>query len=212
MSAKRARASAARKVSRRGSRRGFMRGFRGGVSGNGFTGGSHGCPFSVRRHRPPQLRSATPPSAEKPPERRDAARPSLEHQHAAQPQTSQRRTSPSTNTALHIPQAPRRCTPHQDATLPTKTLRCPPRCRVAPSAAMLRASEHRSAAHSPNGKSSPMFAVRLRKHTHDGRIHAKIPGFYSQYATARSFGQRTSASFCQIEASASCVGRAMLPC
>ena len=212
MSAKRARASAARKVSRRGSRRGFVREFRIGVSGKGFTQGRLRLPPFLCGGIAPQLRSATPPSAEKPPERRDAARPSLEHQNAAQPQTSQRRTSPSTNTALHIPQAPRRCTPHQDATLPTKTLRCPPRCRVAPSAAMLRASEHRSAAHSPNGKSSPMFAVRLRKRTHDSRIHAEFPGFYSQYAAARSFGQRTSASFCQIEALTGCVGRAMLPC
>lgn len=208
MSAKRARASAAREVSRGASRRGFVRGFRGGVSHRGQLRLPLFCAAASR----PQLRSATPPSAEKPPECRDAARPSLEHQNAAQPQTSQRRTSPSTNTALHIPQAPRRCTPHQDVTLPTKTLCCPPRRRVAPSAAMLRASEHRSAAHSPNGKSSPMFAVRLRKRTHDSRIHAEFPGFYSQYAAARSFGQRTSASFCQIEASASCVGRAMLPC
>lgn len=115
-----------------------MRGFRGGVSGKGFTGGGHGCPFSVRRHRP-QLRSATPPSAEKPPERRDAARPSLEHQmqrspkrrSAALPQApTQHCTFPSVKT-LYTP--PRHCAAHQDAALLQV-----PQCYAPPNIAALR--------------------------------------------------------------------------
>lgn len=82
----------------------------------------------------PQLRSATPPSVEKPPERRDAVRPSLEHQNAAQPQTSQRRASPSAKT-LHT--SPRRYTAHQDAVRPTKM----PRCSKCRNATRLRTSQ-----------------------------------------------------------------------
>lgn len=194
--------SAARKVSRRGSRRGFMRGFRGEVSHRGQL---RLPPFSVQRHRAPSSAALHP--------RAPRSRPNVATLRAPLSSTKMQRSPKRRSAAL--PQAPtQHCTfpKRQDATLPTKTLRCPPRCRVAPSAAMLRASEHRSAAHPPNGKSSPMFAVRLRKRTHDSRIHAEFPSFYSQYAAARSFRQRTSASFCQIEASASCVGRAMLPC
>ena len=137
MSAKRARASAARKVSRRGSRRGFMRGFRGGVSGNGFTGGSHGCPFSVRRHRPP------PAPQRYTPERREAARTSRRcaplsraPKCSAAPNVAAPHFPKHQHSTAHSPSAktlhtsPRRYTAHQDAALPTKMPRCSERCNA----------------------------------------------------------------------------------
>lgn len=179
-----------------------MRGFRIGVSHRGQL---RLPPFSVQRHRAPSSAALHP--------RAPRSRPNVATLCAPLSSTKMPRSPKRRSAAL--PQAPtQHCTfpKHQGVAHLTKTLRCPSRCRVAPSAAMLRASEHRSAAHFPNDKSSPMFAVRLRKRTHDSRIHAEFPGFYSQYAAARPFGQRTSASFCQIEASASCAERAMLPC
>ncbi len=133
MSAKRARASAARKVSRRGSRRGFMRGFRGGVSGNGFTGGSHGCPFSVRRHRPPSSAALHP--------RAPRSRPNVATLRAPLSSTKMQRSPKRRSAAL--PQAPtQHCTfpKRQDAAHLTKTLHCPPRrCAAHQDAALLRA-------------------------------------------------------------------------
>ena len=170
MSAKRARASAARKVSRRGSRRGFMRGFRGGVSHRGQL---RLPPFSVQRHRAPSSAALHPRAPrsrpnvatlraplsstkmQRSPKRRSAALPQAPTQHCTFPKC-QDAVHPTKT--LHTP--PRRCTPHQDVTLPTKTLRCPPRCRVAPSAAMLRAAEHRSKKNPPKGNSEPIDADR----------------------------------------------------
>lgn len=116
-----------------------MRGFRGGVSGKGFTGGGHGCPFSVRRHRPP------PAPQRYTPERREAARTSRRRA----PLSRAPKCSAAPNVAApHFPkhqhstalsQASRRYTPHQDVVHPTKTLHCPPKhCAAHQDAALLQ--------------------------------------------------------------------------
>lgn len=107
-----------------------MRGFRGGVSGNGFTGGSYGCPlFLCSGIAPPAPQHYTP-------ERREAARTSRRcaplsraPKCSAAPNVAAPHFPKHQHSTAHSPSAktlhtsPRRCAAHQDAAL-LQALQC----------------------------------------------------------------------------------------